>query len=103
MGSAALEPRASRRSLSPSRRVAASAPPTALMWWRLGNIVFAVFSVAVHTVLLLIGIATSTTLAELPRTTTSATGLVSAGGWPHGWAGTGWLMVVISSVVRQRG
>jgi len=30
-------------------------------------------------------------------------GLVSAGAWLHGWAGAGWLMVVISPVVRQRG
>jgi len=63
----------------------------------------AMFSVAVHTVLLLIGIATSTTLAEWPRTTTSATGLVSAGGWLHGRAGIGQLMAVIPFVVRQCG
>ena len=80
IGSAALVPRASRRSLSPSRRVDVSSPLTALIWRRLDNIILAMFSVAIYTTLLLISIAILTTLAEWPYTITSATGLVSASG-----------------------
>ena len=94
-----------------------SAPSTALVRRRLDNIILVVFSVAVYTrtvVLLIIGIAMSTTAKvalrghSAGRCVTAAgsvlqIGLVSAGGWLHPWAGIGQPTVVILFVVWQRG